>query len=181
MSVTPNHYREEQKQVSRESLRTALFILMQQESFDAISISAICKRAGISRTGFYRNYNTKEEVLIDYFDHYISPFYDRLNQLPDKEPQGVSQAYFEFVDQHSELLEVLVRSGAESILLARFTYFVSRFYSENVRAIPFTGDYAHYWNSFLSAGLYNMTIEWIASGKQAPIATLVEISVRVGG
>jgi len=154
---------------------------MQQKLFDAISISAICQRAGISRTGFYRNYNTKEDVLIDYFDHYIQPFYEALKQIPDKTPQVVSQAYFEFIDQHSELFEVLIRGGAENVLLARFTHFVSQFYLDNVRAIPFDGDYAHYWNSFLSAGLYKMTIEWIASGKQAPIAMLVEISVKVGG
>ncbi|WP_225418553.1 TetR-like C-terminal domain-containing protein [Loigolactobacillus iwatensis] len=104
-----------------------------------------------------------------------------MNRLPKKDPDVISEAYFEYVDENSGLFETLVKSGAESILMARFTFYVDQFYLNNVRTISFEGDYARYWNSFLSAGLYNMTIQWIKDGRKAPIHLLAKLAVKVGG
>lgn len=154
---------------------------MKQKQFAAISISELVKKAGISRMGFYRNYNSKEAVLIDYFDQYVTPFYQILTQLPEKNPVVISHAYFDYVNAHSELFEVLISSGAEDILSKRFNHFVSQFYVDNVRTISFEGDYARYWNSFIAAGLFRMTIDWIKDGKQAPVDLMAKIALKVAG
>ncbi len=73
-TVTSNSYRDEQRKLSQESLRIALFTLMKTQQFQEISISTLCKRAGISRMAFYRNYDSKEAVLVDHFDHYVRRF-----------------------------------------------------------------------------------------------------------
>lgn len=154
---------------------------MKEQPYPAISISAIAKKAGISRMGFYRNYDSKDAVLRDYFNHYIGPFYDELNALPKKDPAVISEAYFTYVAHNSALFEVLIESGAETILSQQFTKLVSQFYLTNVQTIPFEGDYARYWNSFVAAGLYNMTIDWIKDGRQAPISLMAEIARKVAG
>lgn len=176
-----NPYSQEQRQLSRESLRTALFELMKKRSYADITISELCKKAGISRMAFYRNYESKDAVFLDYFDEYTKPFYAFLNGLSTKEPSFISQAYLQYVDEHSEIFEVAIQSGAEYVLAPRFSYFVSQFYLANVKSIPFTGDYAKYWNSFICAGLYNMTIDWIKDGKTASRALLAEIIRKIGG
>ncbi|MBQ8616173.1 MAG: TetR/AcrR family transcriptional regulator [Oscillospiraceae bacterium] len=56
---------EESNKLTRECLRTAIFKLMEQKSFDKITITDIAKRAGVSRTAFYRNYATKEALVED--------------------------------------------------------------------------------------------------------------------
>lgn len=48
---------------TKECIRTALLSLMAMETFDHITVTAIIKRAGVSKGGFYRNYKSKEEVL----------------------------------------------------------------------------------------------------------------------
>ncbi len=50
-------------QLTRECIRTALIYLMNEQSFDKITITSIINRSGISRAGFYRNYSSKEDVL----------------------------------------------------------------------------------------------------------------------
>lgn len=50
-------------QVTRESLSIALIYLMNEKSFDKISITELVARAGVSRTAFYRNYTDKEDLL----------------------------------------------------------------------------------------------------------------------
>ena len=56
---------EESNKLTRECLRTAIFKLMEQKSFDKITITDIAKRAGVSRAAFYRNYDTKETLVED--------------------------------------------------------------------------------------------------------------------
>ena len=50
--------------VVKQSITQALLQLMQAESFESISITDITKRAGVSRVSFYRNFDSKEDVLI---------------------------------------------------------------------------------------------------------------------
>jgi len=56
---------EESNKVTRECLRIAMFKLMGETEFEKITITEICKRAGVSRLAFYRNYGTKEELVTD--------------------------------------------------------------------------------------------------------------------
>ncbi|MFD1432724.1 TetR/AcrR family transcriptional regulator [Lacticaseibacillus yichunensis] len=174
-------YSQEQQELSRESLQLALFDLMQHEAFASITVSALAARAGISRMGFYRNYDTKEQVLSDYFDRRVAPFYDALSASVDQGPASISQAYFAYIDRHSTLFEVLIQSGAENVLIDRFTYYVDHFYRDHVKTVPFTGDYAFFWTSFVAAGLYKMTIDWLKTGKRASVATLAAIATKLAG
>ena len=48
---------------TKECIRTALLYLMGVKGFEQITVTEIIKRAGVSRGGFYRNYQSKEEVL----------------------------------------------------------------------------------------------------------------------
>ena len=55
----------EANRITRESINTALLELMDNQDFDSITISALVKRAGVSRQSFYRNYTSKEDVIIE--------------------------------------------------------------------------------------------------------------------
>lgn len=54
---------EESKKITRESIVTALVLLFADKPFDKITVTEIVKKAGVSRTAFYRNFNTKEDVV----------------------------------------------------------------------------------------------------------------------
>lgn len=54
---------QESNRFTKECLQTALIALMSQKPFDKITISELVRRSGVSRTAFYRNYSSKEEIL----------------------------------------------------------------------------------------------------------------------
>lgn len=54
---------EESNKLTREALETAMILLMKDKDFDKISVSDIAKKAGVSRSAFYRNYESKEELV----------------------------------------------------------------------------------------------------------------------
>ena len=55
----------ESNKVTKECLRIAMIKLMGKTDFEKISITDIAKYAGVSRTAFYRNYETKEALVED--------------------------------------------------------------------------------------------------------------------
>ena len=46
-----------------ESVVEGLWELLEDKSFEKISVSELVERAGIGRVSFYRNFSNKEEVL----------------------------------------------------------------------------------------------------------------------
>ena len=56
-------YNENLNKVVKESLQTALVLTMQQQDFSKISITDLCKKAGVSRMAFYSNYKTLDSLL----------------------------------------------------------------------------------------------------------------------
>ncbi|WP_313093539.1 helix-turn-helix domain-containing protein [Streptococcus parasuis] len=46
-----------------ESVMEGLWELLEDKSFEKISVSELVERAGIDRVTFYRNFSNKEEVL----------------------------------------------------------------------------------------------------------------------
>ena len=55
---------EESNRITREALELALFELLENKSIDEISITELVKKAGVSRSAFYRNYGTKDALMI---------------------------------------------------------------------------------------------------------------------
>ena len=55
----------EANRITRECLQIALMKLMTEKPIEKITISEIAKKAGVSRAAFYRNYDSKEEIIED--------------------------------------------------------------------------------------------------------------------
>lgn len=47
----------------KECIYTAMLLLMEQKSYDKITVTDITKKAGVSRMSFYRNFDSKDDVL----------------------------------------------------------------------------------------------------------------------
>ena len=74
--------RKEANRRVKSSITEALLSLMYQKSFSDISITELIQTANVARTSFYRNYESKEDVLItligdvlDQFKLYISKYF----------------------------------------------------------------------------------------------------------
>ena len=63
-----------QNMITKESIFTALMILMEKKNFKEISITEIAKKAGVSRMAFYRTYNMKEDIITTYIDELFQEY-----------------------------------------------------------------------------------------------------------
>ena len=55
-------------QTVKEAIAIALVQLMKRKNFEDISVSEIVKIAGVGRSSFYRNFESKKDVL-SYYIH----------------------------------------------------------------------------------------------------------------
>ena len=46
-----------------EYITDALLLLMQRKDYKDISITELCEKAGVTRMSFYRNFESKEDIL----------------------------------------------------------------------------------------------------------------------
>lgn len=46
-----------------ECITSALLEMMKTKPFDSITITGLTKRAGVGRVSFYRNFESKEDIL----------------------------------------------------------------------------------------------------------------------
>ena len=56
-------HNEDLERLTIKSIEDALAFLLEYKEFDAISITELCKKAGVSRTAFYSHFKTKEDVI----------------------------------------------------------------------------------------------------------------------
>ena len=67
-----------------ESLTSALIGLMKTKSFDKITVTELCEKA-VSADFFYRNYNSKQDILVKYLAACTNEWWQEFSQKPEKE------------------------------------------------------------------------------------------------
>lgn len=141
-TLTKNN--EESRAITRESIRGALFLLLKGKSYQDISITEIIKKSGVSRSAFYRNYKSKDEVLFDAMDSLFKSMIQSLEQNLETNLKII----YTMVKEHHSTLKILVDAGLDYHILSIFNTHIS--YGTN--------RYETYiWNGFL----YNIIVEWI--------------------
>jgi AcrR family transcriptional regulator len=99
----------------KEALAIALLQLMKKKEISEISISEIVKVAGVGRSSFYRNFNSKEELLSSYIVDLYHEYF-REKSVPLQVGNGVDvEAFllprFHFIKEHGDIFHVLYKRG----------------------------------------------------------------------
>ncbi len=99
----------------RIAIEQALVQLMRDAPIEKISVSAVIRRAGVARTSFYRNYQTKEDVLVSYTDRLYSDYFAGEGLGRSLRRQRVTRALlvgrYRLIREHADLFVPLVRDG----------------------------------------------------------------------
>ena len=139
---------EESNYVTREAAQDALYLLMKEQDYEEIRISDIIRKSGISRSAFYRNYKTKDDVLRDHIGDLNSLVLKTLST--DVRSNWLS--YIQTIRKKREKIELLIHAHREWFILDAFNELAD--YSSGT-------DFA----TVLPHGyIYNMIIYWVKCG-----------------
>ncbi|AAU38818.1 MULTISPECIES: TetR/AcrR family transcriptional regulator [Basfia] len=156
--------------VVKESITEALLRLMAKKNFDEINITAITELAGVSRISFYRNFDSKEDVLIKYM-------YVRAKELYKPfESQDVSVrdkliGMFKSIEGMEDIINLLYAQNLSHIFLQYFNF---------VRgAKPEQENLDAYQNSIVVGVCFGALDEWIKRGRQETPEQMVDLLQNV--
>ena len=106
MSLTSNL---EIKKLTRESIQTALILLLQEKKWEDITITNIVERAGVSRMAYYRNYESKEDILKDISDDFMAKLTEiTLPYIQAKKWYDYWKIIFDYIAQEVESSKLLL-------------------------------------------------------------------------
>lgn len=99
----------------KEAVTTALLRLMKKKFIEDISVKDIVEVAGVARSSFYRNFESKEDVLVKYLNKiYLKKFEE---DEPFKYPEDFETMHdfyvvrFRFIKENREFFEAINRNN----------------------------------------------------------------------
>lgn len=165
-------YNAEMHRITIESIQQAMIELLKTEMFEKITIQQLVKKAGVSRSAFYKNFCSKEEVL-------QSIVYDRFSDLANKlccEITSPTRDAFQkimqnMIEQCREFYSVMQADAWRGGTLLQC---MNEYFSDFISLRFPEGDEMRM--RFCMGGMYNVIQYWVDSGmKESP----EELSVRL--
>ncbi|QFR22753.1 TetR/AcrR family transcriptional regulator [Schleiferilactobacillus harbinensis] len=154
-TVTGNR---ESNALTKESIFTGLLELMATKEFAQISVTAIAKRAGVSRMAFYRNYQTKEDILKDYLDHLFQQYLAQMT-LEQGDLHALAVGFFQYFRRNQSFLDALITANLQFLLLPKFTHYLPEVFRQLLPGSP-----SPMVIQFDVGGLYQLLVAWAQEG-----------------
>lgn len=151
-----NMNNEQKNAYVKKQITAALLELLKEKPITDISISELTQRAQIGRVSFYRNYQTKEDILKEESDRLIKEWGRRYETNPESSPETLFPSLFDFYRGHKEFYTILYQAGMAAVMLETI-----------LDTIQITGEMVNleaYLKSFWAYGIYGWMIEWIKRG-----------------
>ena len=159
----------------KQSIVRALFSLMQEKSLADIHITELVNSAGVARASFYRNYCSREDVLVTLIRDVLDEFSGQMDLS-----RGSFYTYgnlllsFQFFEKYQEYVLNLYRSGFVSVLLEELNQFHGSI--EGSMASSSIEKYQLY--AYIGA-LLNTAITWLSEDNKAKPEDMAEFFMRI--
>lgn len=153
---------EKTAQQQRQFEKTFLQMMLEMD-YDTITISDLCRRAGLSRKIFYRLFERKADVLYALIDHTLL---EAEHFLPDKSVgPGDLHRFFAFWRTQEDLLDVLLRHSNSSLLTDRAVRHVLNEQSNIVHTFGADAEkYGFETIVFYLTGIFSLVLTWHQQG-----------------
>lgn len=160
---------QESNQLTKECISMAMMYLMREKSYEEISISEIAKKAGVSRTAFYRNYTSKDDVVREIGMLVIDKLSVIINNIKSKDDiHGMLIEFFSQIKEEKEQVSILLNGNLSLQML-----FPNARIIENV--IPSANLTDHYKMVAIDSALVGLVREWILNDCDIPESELADI------
>ncbi|MGN0696306.1 MAG: TetR/AcrR family transcriptional regulator [Oscillospiraceae bacterium] len=145
--------KQEANEFVRECITTALFQLMKEMPLENISITALTKKAGVSRVSFYRNFDSREDIIRQYLAGLTVDWAKDFEREPSAD---LIESIFSHYRRHKDVFILLYKRGLWHLSLQSI--------KDACGPKPGQDDLHAYRSAFISYGLYGWLEEWFRRG-----------------
>ena len=151
-----NMNNEQKNTYVKKQITATLIDLLKKKSLPEISISELTDKAGIGRVSFYRNYQSKEDILKEESNRLIKEWGKLYESNPESAPETLFPSLFDFYRDHREFYTTLYNAGMSSIMMETIV--------GTIQITPDMKNLEAYIKSFWAYGIYGWLLEWIKRG-----------------
>lgn len=153
-------------QFAKQCLAEALIRLMEERELDDINVTDICKEAGFSRMAYYRNFQSKRDILGQYMFLLADGFRtEALRKYPNHSSRSYEIILFglEYFKHYQVFVRRLVKANLTSILQDGMNYYFETYLAGDDADLD-----RHYAMYYYSGALVNVYTLWIARDLAEP-------------
>lgn len=168
-------------QQSRQWMEDALIRLMERKAYQDIPVQEITDEAQLSRRTFYRNYNSKDEILIHVIRTICKEYGERLRIASVLSFPAIAEIFFETMQNHLVFLLLLNRHHLQELFLHEINLLLPSLFAELKGPLidVFGYELIEYALTFSIGGFGRTLIKWLNDGaKKSPqemAATVTDI------
>ena len=151
-----NMNNEQKNTYVKKQITAALLSLLKEKPLSDISISELTSRAGIGRVSFYRNYQSKEDILKEESDRLIKEWGKLYESNPESAPETLFPSLFDFYRDHRDFYTTLYNAGMSFVMMETII--------GTIQITPEMQNLEAYMKSFWAYGIYGWMLEWIKRG-----------------
>ena len=96
--------------LTRRLLLEALLQLLEKKHINEISVTELCKCAGINRATFYKHYATPNDVFSEYIEKHIQYLLELQNPKHSKSQLQILEDCCEYIHAHAELFRLFAKN-----------------------------------------------------------------------
>lgn len=163
---------EESNKLTRECLQMALIYLMSEKPFEKITVTELVKRSGVSRTAFYRNYSSKEDILSEMSNEAVKVIKDTMSDEKYKNnTYGLYCDFFKGIKDRKDTFCLLIEGNMFSRI----------FREESLleKIIPAETDERHYYIIAAESAMTAITLKWFKGGMKESVEFMADLSVKI--
>lgn len=162
---------QELNQLTKESLKLALLQMLEESSIDQINVTALTKRAGVSRMAYYRNYPSVTALYHDLYEDYFKQFFASTSHyLIAQDYKTFFEAIFNFILTHQKDAKILLSSKENGHFLERLN---------QTFCDPLPDARERYFFRGIMGFVFNILTEWVHHDFDLSVEELANICVTL--
>ena len=168
-----------QVQYTLDTLSSTLYQLMESQPFSEITVTALCRAAGVGRRSYYHNCDTAEDLVIYRIRKKVRENLSQVDFRCEDAPK-LYRLFFEYWSDQQDFLRITFREGFSVLFFQEFTEACNQSMDYRLLAEFLEGRQEQhtlrlFHNAFLVGGLCNILSFWIQEDFSTPVDLLVDI------
>lgn len=139
----------------------ALIHLLEKQNYNEISVCDIAKKAGVSRMSFYRNFSSKEDLVLKGLGEISHIIHDKLEQEQTKSQYALAKIIFE----EFKFAKNIISSFNDAELAKTFSEEISKKLTETTPQ-DYMNKTSKYVPVFILGALASTLLTWLKNGAE---------------
>lgn len=174
VSAGKSDKRSEANRRTRTRIARALLRLMASKPYSDITVTDIVARAGVARASYYRNFSSKEDVLLSAAATVLDGYRVRTRELGRGffEYESIL-LIFRYFNAYRVPILTVYKAGLASLFLRVFDEHIDEIAGDMSCLDP-----SRYLLPFVSGGLFNVFSKWLESGMKETPEQMADLMTR---